>query len=351
MTDGPWQEFRDQLLRDEPSDQEATRHFVVQRIGALPSHPPPVVIQGLLYQGGKLLISAPSKSRKSFLIFELLYCCANGFNWWGKSVPSGEVLLLNFELMPWEVRARFEMIQASYEMGNFDRIDVINLRGLQFKYHELSVIAKDAGSKKYVLTGLDPAYKLLAGLRENDSGDITKLLAAIEAFATELDAAAVINHHFAKGDASAKEAIDRASGSGVWARDPDGLISLTPHQLEDHYTVVVDVRSFAKPADFVIRWQHPRFYADSDADPDELKISRGGRPRVTSLEKFVACIARDEEISYGDLIRRSALILGVSERTAKRYLTKALCRKLIFQSALNGLYATWPTNDKQTKSA
>src|SRR6201981_2544177 len=234
----PGKEFFDQFA------QEDERHFNVERISALPSTPPPVVIQGLLYQGGKLLISAPSKSRKSFLIFELLYCCANGFNWWGKAVPSGEVLLLNFELMPWEVRARFEMIQASYQLGNFDRIDVINLRGLQFKYHELSVIARDAGNKKYVLTGLDPAYKLLAGLRENDSGDITKLLAAIEAFATELDAAAVIHHHFAQGDASRKEAIDRASASGVWARDPDGLISLTPHRLEDHYTINVDVRSF-----------------------------------------------------------------------------------------------------------
>ena len=112
---------------------ENTRHFAVQKISQLPSQAPPVIIQGLLYQGGKLLISAPSKSRKSFLIFELLYCCANGFQWWGKAVPSGHVLLLNFELMPWEVRARFEMIQASYQAGDFERIDVINLRVEQIK--------------------------------------------------------------------------------------------------------------------------------------------------------------------------------------------------------------------------
>jgi len=333
----PGKEFFDQFLGEEDA-----RHFNVQRISDLPNSPPPVVIQGLLYQGGKLLISAPSKSRKSFLIFELLYCCANGFGWWGKAVPSGEVLLLNFELMPWEVRARFEMIQQSYGLGNFDRIDVINLRGLQFKYHELSVVAKDAGSKKYVLTGLDPAYKLLAGLRENDSGDITKLLAAIEAFASELDAAAVINHHFAKGDAAAKEAIDRASGSGVWARDPDGLISLTPHQLEDHYTVTVDVRSFAKPADFVIRWQHPRFYADGDADPEELRKSKGGRPTSTSLEKFVACITPEEDISYADLMRRTSTILKVSERTCDRYLKKAINQKILFQSIQTGNYGISP---------
>ncbi len=321
---------------------ENTRHFAVQKISQLPSQAPPVIIQGLLYQGGKLLISAPSKSRKSFLIFELLYCCANGFQWWGKAVPSGQVLLLNFELMPWEVRARFEMIQASYQSGDFERIDVINLRGMQFRYQELSIISRDAGNQKYVLAGLDPAYKLLAGLRENDSGDITKLLATIEAFATDLEAAAVINHHFAKGDASAKAAIDRASGSGVWARDPDGLISLNPHKLDDHYTVTVDVRSFAKVADFVIRWQHPRFYSDSDADPEELRKPHGGRPAATSLDKFLACIGLEEELSYADLMRRSAAILKVSERTCDRYLNQALKRKLIYKSAMSGNYAFYP---------
>lgn len=335
--------FAQELARaKEQASQIEERHFTVHKISELPPIPPPVIIQGLLYQGGKLLISAPSKSRKSFLIFELLYCCANGFDWWGKAVPSGQVLLLNFELMPWEVRARFEMIQASYQAGTFNRIDVINLRGLQFRYEELNVISKDAGNQKYVLAGLDPAYKLLAGLRENDSGDITKLLASIEAFATELEAAAVINHHFAKGDASAKAAIDRASGSGVWARDPDGLISLSPHRLEDHYTVTVDVRSFAKPADFVIRWQHPRFYSNNDADPDDLKKSRGGRPATTSLQKFAACLCSDEELSHNDLLKRTTTILKISESTAKRYLSQAIKQKLIFRSGLSGNYGTYP---------
>jgi RecA-family ATPase len=334
--------FEQEYEKAKTNSQNQERHFSVQKISELPSDPPPIIIQGLLYQGGKLLISAPSKSRKSFLIFELLYCCANGFLWWGKTVPTGHVLLLNFELMPWEVRARFEMIQASYKAGDFSKIDVINLRGTQFRYDELTVISRDAASQKYVLAGLDPAYKLLAGLRENDSGDITKLLASIEAFATELDAAAVINHHFAKGDAAAKEAIDRASGSGVWARDPDGLISLTPHRIEDHYTVAVDVRSFAKPPNFVIRWEHPRFYADGDADPEDLRKPSGGRPTATSLEKFVACINSDEDIPYADLIRRTTILLKVSERTCERYLKQALNQKLIYKSELNGNYATYP---------
>jgi hypothetical protein len=178
-------------------------------------------------------------------------------------------------------------------------------------------------------------------LRENDPGDITKFLAAVEAFATDLDAAAVINHHFAKGDPTLKAAIDRGSGTGVWARDPDGLISLTPHELEDHYSVSVEVRSFAKLADFVIRWEHPRFYSDTQADPNELAKARGGRPSATSLEKFVACLCSDEELSHGDLIKRTVTVLKISERTASRYLTQAISRKLIYKSPMTGNYATF----------
>src|SRR3954470_23651854 len=36
--------------------------------------------------------------------------------------------------------------------------------------------------------------------------------------------------HFAKGNAAAKETIDRISGSGVFARDPDSLITFTKHE-------------------------------------------------------------------------------------------------------------------------
>ena len=36
-------------------------------------------------------------------------------------------------------------------------------------------------------------------------------------------AAVVVAHHFAKGDSTAKAAIDRASGAGVWSRGTRGV--------------------------------------------------------------------------------------------------------------------------------
>jgi hypothetical protein len=321
---------------------ENGRVFKVEKISDLPNSPPAIVIGGILYQAGKLLISAPSKARKTWLILELAYCVANGFQWWGKMVPCGPVLLLNFELQSWEVRARLERIQRSYGIGNFENIDVINLRGKSFKIDELPRLAGQLEAQKYLLAAIDPAYKLLSGLQESNTGDIIRFLAAIEEFATLLDAAAAISHHFTKGNASAKEAIDRASGSGVWARDPDALVFLSPHRLDAHYTVNVEVRSFAQVNQFVIRWQHPRFYAVCEADPEDLRQPKTGRPRKCSPYDFSACITESETISHNEIIERAQKILCCSASTAKRLLGEAMRLRLLYKSVLDGNYATYP---------
>jgi RecA-family ATPase len=43
---------------------------------------------------------------------------------------------------------------------------------------------------------------------------------------SELDSAVVYCHHHSKGDQGQKKASDRASGSGVFARDPDALLDM-----------------------------------------------------------------------------------------------------------------------------
>ncbi|NEW06366.1 hypothetical protein GK047_10115 [Paenibacillus sp. SYP-B3998] len=44
--------------------------------------------------------------------------------------------------------------------------------------------------------------------------------------ATELGASVIYCHHHSKGSQGGKKSMDRASGSGVFARDPDALIDL-----------------------------------------------------------------------------------------------------------------------------
>jgi hypothetical protein len=60
-------------------------------------------------------------------------------------------------------------------------------------------------------------------------------------------------HHFAKGDSTGKSAIDRMSGTGAWARDPDSILVLTPHEEADCYTVSPVLRNLPQVDEFVVR--------------------------------------------------------------------------------------------------
>src|SRR5207244_10394065 len=92
-------------------------------------------------------------------------------------------------------------------------------------------------SKKYVLIILDPIYKLLGSSEENKAGDTATLLNEVESLAVETGAAVAYGSHFSKGNQAQKESIDRVSGSGVYARDPDSIVNFTRHEKDDCYTV------------------------------------------------------------------------------------------------------------------
>jgi RecA-family ATPase len=50
---------------------------------------------------------------------------------------------------------------------------------------------------------------------------------------TELGTAVIYCHHHSKGSQGGKRSMDRASGSGVFARDPDALLDLTQLEVTD----------------------------------------------------------------------------------------------------------------------
>jgi AAA domain len=95
----------------------------------------------------------------------------------------------------------------------------------------------------HALVIIDPTYKLLGTADENSATDISALLNMVESLAVSTGAAVAMAGHFAKGNASAKESIDRISGSGVFARDPDSLIIFTKHEQEGAFTVELTLRN------------------------------------------------------------------------------------------------------------
>lgn len=241
---------------------------------------PKVLIEGVCYRGGKISISAPSKGRKTFTLMHLAYCVATGTDWMGHKVNQGKVLYVNLELMDFSFFDRSRAIERNMNLNPNDTSldDVfheVNLRGKMVTIEAMQKFFQDKKPENYSLIIVDPLYKILGKRSENDASEMGDLLNRLENIAGNAGASLAVAHHFAKGNAAGKEIIDRHSGSGVVARDGDTIVTLTPHEEEDCFTMDFTLRDFEPVKPRVLRWQYPFFRADPSLDPEALKVPRG----------------------------------------------------------------------------
>jgi hypothetical protein len=132
---------------------------------------------------------------------------------------------------------------------------------------------------------------LLWSDHDGKDSDIAALLSSIESLAVSTGAAVAMAGHFAKGNAAAKETIDRISGSGVFARDPDSLITFTKHEEEGAFTVEMILRTLPPVEPFVVQWDWPLFRHAENLDPTKLKQA-GGRPPKHTPETLLECLGK-----------------------------------------------------------
>jgi DNA-binding transcriptional ArsR family regulator len=284
---------------------------------------PEVLIEGMLHQGGKLLLGGGSKAFKSWSLIDLSLSLHTGTDWWGNKCRKSRVLFINFEIQEWSFRNRLsDVIKAknltSEQVKDFD---VWTLRGYAADLTFIRpIIEKHIQGRGYQAIVLDPNYMLMGDRDENSAGDMASLMNELEALATKHKLSVILSHHFAKGNASSKEAIDRFSGSGVFARNPDSLVVLTPHE-EDERTFTCDVtlRNFSPMDPFVIQWHYPLFRPNYALNPDNLK--RPGAKPVIGDERFLGEMGC-KGWQASDLCRHIMDKCKISERTFYRHLKR-----------------------------
>src|ERR1039458_825590 len=256
---------------------------------------PPAIIEGVLHQGSKAVLASNSKARKTWILLDLALCVATGGKWWKWPTKKGRVLYINFELQRAFVRKRLMSLCESKNITDGGNLDVWNLRGkaapLWKLVPEIISLIKDA---KYSLVIIDPIYKGLGGRDENAAGDISELCNELERVAVETGAAVVFAAHFSKGNQAGKDAMDRISGSGVWARDADAIITLTKHKDEEGNAFVVELtlRNFKEQPPFVVAWNFPLMTLREDLDPSDLKQAIG-RKKTFEEGDLLAVLGKD----------------------------------------------------------
>jgi hypothetical protein len=217
-----WYEWIEGVNDDLPDPESLANYW--DNMPAL-AHP---LIHGVLRQGHKLLLAGPSKAGKSFLQIQLSIAVAEGEKWLGWQCEQGRVLYVNLELDSASCLNRFkEVYQAlGLQPRNIGNIDIWNLRGKSVPMDKLAPkLIRRAAKKNYIAVIIDPIYKVLTG-DENSADQMAHFTNQFDKIATELGASVIYCHHHSKGAQGGKKSMDRASGSGVFARDPDALIDL-----------------------------------------------------------------------------------------------------------------------------
>lgn len=193
------------------------------------------LIEGVLRQGHKMLIAGPSKAGKSFALIELSIALAEGVKWLGFNCAQGRVLYVNLELDRASCLHRFKDVYTAMNLQpkNLDKLDIWNLRGRSVPMDKLAPkLIRRANKKNYIAVIIDPIYKVITG-DENSADQMAKFCNQFDLICTELGTAVIYCHHHSKGSQGGKRSMDRASGSGVFARDPDALLDLTQLEITD----------------------------------------------------------------------------------------------------------------------
>lgn len=281
------------VVKDDPEDTDSLPAWVDgNELLGYESESPEVLVMGpdgsedgaILRLGSKLVVGGGSKMGKTWCLVDLALAVAAGGKWLGHfQCKQGSVLYVNLELrrhtagrrMRWIAEKRGYCKGTGLKPEVSSAIKTWNLRGECYDITTMLSTArirlKEKDAPKFSLIILDPIYKTYGDKDENSAGDMAALMLEIEQFADECGAAIAFAAHFSKGNQSGKDAMDRISGSGVMARDPDAILTFTNHEEEDCYTMDAILREFAPIPPLVFQWEAPTMNPRPDLDPSKLK--------------------------------------------------------------------------------
>ena len=311
-------------------------------------NPPPLpkpLIKGVLRKGHKMLIAGSSKAGKSFLLMELAIAIAEGRPWLGMTCEKGRVLYVNLEIDPASAIHRFLRIYRCrmWPMNHTDDIVIWNLRGHAVPLDELvPKLIRRIRNDHFEAIIIDPIYKVIMG-DENNASDMGRFANQFDKICNETGCSVIYCHHHSKGAQGNKRAIDRASGSGVFARDPDAQLDMIQLDLMDQghpdgsdgiataWRMEFSLREFKskEPVDF---WfEYPIHSVDVTGTLKEYhplgshSANLAHSPnRTTQEERKDALDSAYKQCRSEPPVRVAQLakIMGVSDKTVRRYLNE-----------------------------
>lgn len=316
---------------------------------------PGEIIEGILLEGHKMLLTGPSKAHKTWGLIALAVSLATGGYWMGFRCAKRRVLYVDLETDPRTLQRRISTVTAA-KGSNVDDVKAgLSIWPLRGQSCGLAQIRDELFCRckpgEFGMVIIDPAYMVQDG-DENNAKDIREFFAILDEICVRLATTIVISHHHSKGAQGLKSSIDRGSGSGVFGRAPDAVLDLTQLVLEPGtLQMLSEVKSFAAtsgltgwrvsftlrefaPKDALDVWfKFPLHEPDSTGLLEDCKPNYGGvseqrklrqeaenNAKVAELDATCSRLIGDDESITRDELENA---LGWTRPTVNRWLDKS----------------------------
>lgn len=247
-----------------------------------------MIIDGIARERSMILVGAASKAYKTWFTKNLAVSLAHGTTFLNRQCKKSKVLYCNFELKKSTDLHRISTIASNigvpYESENFD---VLNLRGEIITIEAFSyLVSKLIKQHAYKVLVIDPLYRLMFSkeirqLSENAATDMMFVLGHLDRIVEKHKITLVVVHHFSKGMQGNKNAIDRFSGSGSFARFFDTLLSISELDEMDCFRIEISSRDLPRCEPISLRWDYPAHTIDTTLDTAQIKGTQA-RPASAS---------------------------------------------------------------------
>jgi hypothetical protein len=335
-----WNEWMD--FAEGVNDEMPSLRYLDEALANQPKLPDEL-IEGVVRVGHKMLISGSSKAGKSFLLMELAIALSEGVKWLGFQCKKSKVLYVNLEIDEPSAINRFAVIYKAMKVKPKYSHDVViwNLRGRAMPLDKLvPKLIRKVANQGFDAIIIDPIYKVITG-DENNASDMGKFSNQFDKICNETGCTAIYSHHHSKGSQGFKRAMDRASGSGVFARDPDAQLDMIQLETTEEFMaqnadvltstawrLESSLREFQnfKPVNFWFEYPIHRIddtgvlaknYADGDPKANLEKSGKRNQTPESRKEGFdTAFDINVDEDGVCD-VDELAEYLGVKERTVR----------------------------------
>jgi hypothetical protein len=165
---------------------------------------------------------------------------------------------------------------------------------------------------------VDPLYSIMSG-DETDQKAVREVLSVFDKIIEATGCALIVVHHTTKGHSGDRQAIDRAAGSGLFARHCDSMITLSPHATADGAVVIETITRGHPPREaFCLQWMDGCFNSASylPATPKTSFSAKRESSRASVTDAQIMTLFSDGPLPRGRFIE-ALTGLGLSRDSAR----------------------------------